>query len=116
MRGAPDFDQVFDVDDFDGIETAVSNPCFEYWLILHFERCEKFFESPKHVLKHLVDRHLPKYGKNNPCLERLRPHRERAVGRARARAAQADPVSANPSTGVWRLVDLLLQEQAKRRP
>ncbi|HCA88271.1 MAG TPA: hypothetical protein DEQ61_24110, partial [Streptomyces sp.] len=51
-RSRHDFDEVwcvFDVDEFDvahaigeaqrlGVEVAVSNPCFELWLILHFRR------------------------------------------------------------------------------
>ena len=41
---------------------AVSNPCFEVWLILHFADCAAGISSPKAAAEKLR-RHLPDYSK-----------------------------------------------------
>ncbi len=118
---------VLDVDNFDnlgdalveakreGIEIAVSNPCFEYWLILHFADCARPFQSPGEVKDFLKKAHVPDYDKDSPCLEQFRPRRRDAVDRGRRRDAVLGKSLGNPSTTVWRLVEIILNEQDKRR-
>jgi hypothetical protein len=36
-----------------GYKTAISNPCFEYWLILHFENCTATLEDNEAACRRL---------------------------------------------------------------
>jgi hypothetical protein len=86
-----------------GIELAVSNPCFELWLLLHFR------ESPgarhRHHLQHLLAGFLPKYDKHLDFATL-----QGGVHDATLRAARLDrdaeeegEPGRNPTTGVYRL-------------
>ncbi|WP_130346212.1 RloB family protein [Herbihabitans rhizosphaerae] len=112
---------VVDVDDFDlesvvalardrGIGLAVSNPCFEYWLLLHFVACVRPMASFAHVVPQLRA-HVPNYGKSRGefRFEMYEPGIHAAISRAKARTP--DHLNAwrlNPATGVWQLVEDLL--------
>jgi len=108
---------VFDVDEHphlpdaqqqardNGIELAVSNPCFELWALLHFQDHSAFVERRR--LRGMLKRHLPGYDKALPY-ERLRPGYTQAVQRATdldRRREEAGVVGGNPSTGVYRLTE-----------
>ncbi len=113
-RYPDEFDEVwclFDVDRFPDvadaarrarrsrINVAVSNPCFELWLLLHFTRRCAYLASYHEVVP-LLRKHLPGYDKS---ALRFADYRER-VGDACENAKVLDPtgedVSRNPSTGV----------------
>jgi hypothetical protein len=127
-----DFDEiwvVFDVDHFElsdienaistaldaGFRVAVSNPCFEYWLILHYEPYSRFFDSPKKTAAYLRDNHVPGYSKNNPCVEKFRDKHKIAIDNAKQRVKVAADHHSNPYTGVWELVEIIIEEQSKTR-
>ena len=110
---------VFDVDEHDhiseamsmavdnGIELAISNPCFELWLLLHFRQSPGPQTSDK--LQKLLIRELPNYDKHVDFTTYEQGYPE-AVKRAAKLADQAelvgDPIY-NPSTGVYRLTELI---------
>ncbi|MDI5968340.1 RloB family protein [Streptomyces sp. SL13] len=113
------FDQtwcVLDVDDFDDIPQAVaaagrghririalSNPCFELWLLLHHVDHRAFAPDCDH-LKPLLDKHLPGgYSKTGLNFRHFAGGWQDAVGRAKALAPFGEELRHNPSTGVWRL-------------
>lgn len=102
---------VVDVDEFDiveavvaaeaaGISLAVSNPCFEVWLILHFADCTAGVSSPKAATEKLR-RHLPDYSKGALDFAVLAERVDKAVGRAKALG------TGNPSSDMWRLVEVV---------
>ncbi|MGZ3143108.1 RloB family protein [Lentzea chajnantorensis] len=102
---------VVDVDDFDiaeaiveageaEISLAVSNPCFEVWLILHFAGCSASLSSPKAAAEKLR-RHLPRYAKGVLDFTLLAERVDQAVERAKALGA------GNPSSDMWRLVEVV---------
>ncbi|MGW0519325.1 RloB family protein [Crossiella sp. NPDC003009] len=111
------FDEVWcvvDVDDFDidpavtaaasaEVRIAVSNPCFEYWLLLHFTDHTAALANYQQVLK-CLRKHVPDYDKTALDFTRY----DRGVEDAVRRASAADPTIAdhrrNPSSGVWPLV------------
>ncbi|WP_318306523.1 RloB family protein [Amycolatopsis solani] len=106
---------VVDVDEFDleravvlarrlGVNLAVSNPCFEYWLLLHFEACAAPMNCYGDVEKRLL-RHLPGYRKSA-----LRfAHYEHGVDAAVRRSRHPEAGHArNPSTQVGLLVEKML--------
>lgn len=112
-----DFDQVWCVIDVDGrdllpamakarrngIELAISNPCFEVWLLLHHKEHQAPFQDAKDAQR---------------CLRTVCPHWTKAKTRfadfasglddAYERARKLDPSGAdhrrNPSSSMWRLV------------
>jgi hypothetical protein len=117
-RSRGDFDQiwcVFDVDEYDvatavaqarkhGIEVAVSNPCFELWLILHF--CKHTAYAPSYrALVPSLKQHLPGYDKARLRFRDFCDGWEAAALRARELAQRGDEHRTNPSTGVWSLVE-----------
>lgn len=102
---------VVDVDEFDiaeaiaeaestGISLAVSNPCFEVWLILHFADCTAGIASPKSAAEKLR-RHLPGYAKGALDFALLAERVDKAAERAKALG------SGNPSSDMWRLVEVV---------
>lgn len=108
---------VFDVDDHpaigeakrqaqaNGISVGISNPCFELWLLLHFQDQRRHIERDK--AQRACKKHLPGYEKHPPCEKLLALYNDAA-----RRAAELDKwhelngkAGANPSTGVYKLVE-----------
>ncbi len=86
---------------------AVSNPCFEYWLLLHFEVGTG--APDKNACLRRLRKHMPHYDKVNLDLAALEPGIADAVERARKR--DTPPVVDWPrgaGTTVYRLVERLL--------
>lgn len=113
---------VFDVDEHarladarqqardNGIELAVSNPCFELWALLHFQDQTAFVDREK--VRSSLKKHLPDYRKALP-FDQMRPGYEEAVRRAEhldRRCEERGCPGDNPSTGVHRLTELIHQE------
>lgn len=115
---------VADVDEYDigaaataatrsGVELAVSNPCFEVWLLLHLCATTRQFADYRDVRKEL-NRVLPGYDK-----ARLRfPDFSSGVGSAVTRARRLDEAAGagtppNPSSGVWRLVARIMGDDVR---
>ena len=133
-RRADDFDEIWCVFDYDehpdvaraihearqsGIGTAMSNPCFELWLVLHVE------EQRRHVHRHAAQRRCRDLrltdGKKITAsgLSQLRNGYDAAKRRAeslnRMHEQHGLPRGSNPSSGVWRLVDRLRRAPAAKR-
>ncbi len=88
-----------------GIELAVSNPCFELWLWLHFR------ESPgarhRHDLQRMVRDHLPEYDKHlhfDQVSEGFTDASRRARRLHEDAQAEGEP-DRNPTTSVFRLTE-----------
>lgn len=95
------------------LRVALSNPCFEYWYILHFEKTSALFQYNSHVIKRLR-RQYPRYKKNDPdFFDEVYPRTESAVRNARQvikeRGYGEDLRNCNPSTHVHRVVEHLRQ-------
>jgi hypothetical protein len=106
---------VVDVDEFDisgalavarkeNVRLAISNPCFEYWLLLHFESCVAPLTCYDDALRRLL-KHLPRYDKSGLSFTDFAGGVDDAVQRARSRCDVVETEhTRNPSTGVWALV------------
>jgi len=105
------------------INIAISNPCFELWLVLHRE------EQTAHVDRHDIQQRSDELQltANKHVLPAAEPILvdgvENAKQRARAldrwHAGNGSPRRENPSTDVWRLVDRLragLRGSTPRQP
>jgi len=91
----------------DDIKPAISNPCFELWLLLHHEDCAAHCAGCREVHARLR-KHLPHYDKTRPRFADFAAGPDQAVRRAEK---LGDDHTRNPSTGVWRLVDAVLEKQ-----
>jgi hypothetical protein len=111
---------VFDVDDHpevqnalqmardNGLLTAMSNPCIELWLYLHF--ADQPGLQHRDALMAKLQRHLPAYSKNNKHIDITTFKSAYQVARDRAQrleenASEADDEGRNPTTGFWKLTE-----------
>lgn len=112
---------VLDVDEFahldealrlaadEGVEVALSNPCFELWLLLHFRDHRAAVTGYAQAKKHLSDHH-PNYSKAAREFDfgRYRVGWPEAVERARKLAKKGEEAKMNPSSSMWRLVQQIV--------
>lgn len=121
-EGGDEFDEVWcvvDSDEFDlepavaiaaklNVRLAVSNPCFELWLLLHHQDCAAPLCDTKAVLRQLA-KQVPGYQKNGL---RFSDFKEGVMDALR-RAERLDPTGCDhgcdPSSGVWKLVFLIME-------
>ncbi len=95
------------------LEVALSNPCFEFWLLLHFVKTGKLFQSSKEVSKELK-KHYPHYAKGDGSIfHQIYSDTDQAMTNAEAileeKGCSEDLQDCNPSTHVHRLVQELRQ-------
>ena len=101
----PKLSEALDKAKANGVELAISNPCFELWLLLHFR------DSPgardRHDVQRLVGSFIGGYQKRVD-FDQLAPGLDSARARARRLHEDAERMGEsgrNPTTGVFRLVD-----------
>lgn len=111
---------VVDTDEFDiakaarladelGVRLAVSNPCFELWLLLHFDDHRGATRSYKELRPKLI-KHVPGYDKARIDFGQFDPGVTDAVERAEKLDPSGQEHDRNPSTGVWKLVRQVLPD------
>ena len=94
-----------------GIEVAVSNPCFELWLVLHVREQTAYID--RHDVQRLSNGLGLSDGKGiaatawNTLADAFQTAKERAQQLDQRHAGNNSPARSNPSTDVWRLVDQL---------
>jgi hypothetical protein len=87
------------------IELAISNPCFELWLALHF--CDQNAHITRKATTALLRKHIARYRKH-VAFDLLRPLYDEAVRRAKQLEKQRienGDAGGNPSTSVYRLTE-----------
>lgn len=98
-----------------GIQLAISNPCFEFWYLLHFQYTTKFLKDHPAVRAMLL-RYLSSYEKTKDVFPQLAVHTEEAIQNAKhleehhQKDGDTPPFSlhTNPFTEVFRLVETLI--------
>ena len=92
-----------------GISVAVSNPCFELWLVLHSQSFTK--DVHRHAIQHIAKQHKLMDGKSirDSAWTRLQTNyvlaKQRAVALDSQHQQNGNPPRSNPSSNVWYLVD-----------
>lgn len=74
---------------YENVTVIINNPCFEYWLLLHFEETSKYYDSYDKLLKPLK-KYLPDYEKtqkyyknqSKDIYSRLKPNLKQAISNA----------------------------------
>jgi len=91
-----------------GVGVARSNPCFELWLVLHFESFDRpctSAEIQQHLRTHIPEYH-PTSNKTVDCaalMERIDPAENRGQRQFDARQQERQGSLGPPYTTVWRL-------------
>lgn len=86
------------------ISEVTSVPCFEVWVLLHFEQTDAPFVACQNVI-HRVHTHLPGYQKADPeTVKKLLPQLEYAMTNAHWLSSRAGIADENPSTSVHRVI------------
>lgn len=110
---------VVDTDEFDiaaaadvaakhRVNLAVSNPCFELWLLLHHTDCQGYCDGCSDVQRRLRQ-YVPDYDKARLEFSRFAPGVNDAVVRARKLEPTGTAHSRNPSSGIGRLVETIME-------
>jgi hypothetical protein len=97
-----------------GVQLAISNPCFEFWYLLHFQYTTKFmkdYDAVRGVLKN----HLADYEKSDDVFQQLVEQTAGAIENAKRVEAQhlkdgaelPFGIAINPFTDVYQLVEQL---------
>lgn len=87
------------------IHEAISVPCFEFWVLLHFERTDRPFNRCSDVIRRVRDLHMPGYQKADAVIARqLIARVQDAVGNADWVEARADSNDYNPYTSVHKVL------------
>ena len=112
-RGRDDVDQFTDIPQAakaarPDIRLAVSNPCFELWLLLHFE------ETPPHCLDYAeavrrLRRHLPQYDKRSLDYAAFAAGVDAALERSPAYESLNQTDTSRPFSGVGALVRRIIE-------
>ncbi len=99
-----------------GINLAISNPCFELWLLLHLR------DSPgmqhRHAMQAMMKDFIKDYDKNVNFKHYAQDY-ERAVERAKkldTLAAQVGEPGRNPTTNVYELTESILKDEVVEEP
>ncbi len=103
------------------LDIIISNPCFEYWYILHFEKTGSSYNSRPKLNKRLSDHLRYKYEKSGcDFFEVVYPKTKTAIKNSKniLRSQwqyEDDPKKRNPSTHVHQVVECIMDIAAKSR-
>jgi hypothetical protein len=96
-----------------GIHLVISNPCFDLWILLHFEDLRK--HTHRHKVQSACRKHIKDYDKSPPCeqlFERF-PEAERRATELNNWHASCGTDGQNPSTNAH---DFVAKIRSYRRP
>jgi hypothetical protein len=111
LNDNPSFTQAIDKANQNHLHLAISNPCFEYWYLLHFVYTSRPYRDASELIS---DLHIqfPEYEKNKNIFPTLVDNTKIAIRRAHRvlTSGQADRGGRypNPSTDVYLLVQKLM--------
>ncbi len=97
---------------------ALTNPCVEYWFLLHFADTSALMQTPAEAVT-LLKKHISDYHKNMNMFPILEPYTDQAIANAERVLSLKGVenvrgvVDANPSTLVHRVVECLQKAAMK---
>ena len=106
----PNFAQAIDLAEKHGINLAISNPCLELWFILHFEDRTSYLEryvAQRRAEELLGSAKVLTESALTTLADGYDEARRRAIKLDEKHAGDGSPPRSNPSSEVWRLIDML---------
>lgn len=106
----PHFARAIDLADMHGINLAISNPCLELWFILHFEDRTAYLErqpAQRRAEELLGCSKVLTESALSALADGYNEARRRAVKLDEKHSGDGSSPGSNPSSGVWRLIDLI---------
>jgi RloB-like protein len=106
----PNFARAIDLANRHAINLAISNPCLELWFILHFEDHTAYIErqaAQRRAEELLGCSKVLTESALSALAERYDEARRRAVKLHETHEGDGSPPGTNPSSGVWRLIDVI---------
>lgn len=105
-----------------GYHIAYSNPSFEYWYLIHFEKRNGFIKDSATVIDLLKrNGYLANYEKSVDVYEELSAYQETAIERAKERVERLEKdnmaiisCDSNPVTTVYELVEFLNNQRTRK--
>lgn len=94
-----------------GIKLALSNPCFEYWGILHYQKTFRPFQTPEKVKQYLREAYIPGYEESMDLFALTKDRINFALGNVNELRNENNDhwrKNCNPSTDVDGLITNLL--------
>lgn len=90
------------------LDMVLSNPCFEFWYLLHFQRTSRLFSSTADVIT-CLKKHIKDYKKNSDVFDTLYSLTDKAISNAKnvlkeKGQNERNLKDCNPSTHVHQLV------------
>lgn len=99
-------DQALDMAKANSIKIALSTPCFEVWLLLHFDSSTRPYTDCAEVIRHLNNHLQSRYDKSAMPMEELFPVLDTVMTHARRlRAHNEASATVNPWTDVDKLIE-----------
>ncbi len=95
------------------VNLAISNPCFEYWLLLHFCDHAAHLVDYKSV-RDKIKPYVPNYDKSGIKISDYFQGVSEAIARAKKRDEGQQPPGKNPNTAVWRVVTQMVPQETPR--
>ena len=106
--------EAFDQARANNVTMIFSNPCFEYWYLLHFSPTTKLHPNCDSLITQLKT-HLPGYKHGKDCFEEILPRIDAAVSNAKhicseVRKAGSDNIyELSPFCNVWEIVNYIIE-------
>jgi hypothetical protein len=106
------FSKTLDQAKSENVNVAYSNPSFEFWFVLHFE--DYTTPTHRHYLLNLLKKHINYKKNSNTTYHETLPFQEIAIKRSKKLidkftldGRKLNPTTDNPSTTVYKLVEVL---------
>ncbi|PZS40737.1 MAG: hypothetical protein DLM62_01280 [Pseudonocardiales bacterium] len=93
-----------------GINLAISNPCLELWFVLHFEDQTSYLEryaAQRRAEELLGSSKVLSESALTTLADGYEEARRRAIKLDEKHAGDGSPPRSNPSSAVWRLIDMI---------
>ena len=92
------------------VNIAVSNPCFELFLYLHFSPMPTAPVKDSRTMEKMLRSSLGQYSKSNLAEETYAPHIQNAIQEAEKTEYGSDSLPLNPGTDVGKLIKTILSK------
>ena len=110
--------QAFDKCNANKMEFCISVVCFEYWILLHFEKTSKPFSNCSEIIKYIKENHHFEYDKADIKFDLLKEKIHNAIENSKWLESESEKNSfgkkvyeLNPITRIHKLVEKIIKQE-----